>query len=279
MKEYGRKILTGILIVSFLVSLFMMYRQQKDKNAGHDAYVHAQQLAVSPLQSEPEPTETAPSAENREKTIEPEYRWIPEPIGTEDPHIHYLETIHLDTLRETNPDVLGWICIPDTPINHPLVQGEDNEYYLKRTWEGDRNVMGSIFLETENTPDFTDFNTIVYGHNMNDGSMFAEIKQYRDQTYAQQYPYVYILNDAGAFRYEIFAAYEADVESSTYGLSFNQEKTRINFLTDAAENSDIDMGIEPALTDRILTLSTCTGTGYSTRWVVQARLKMIYAPQ
>ena len=279
MKEYGRKILTGILIVSFLVSLFMMYRQQKDKNTGHDAYAHAQQLAVSPLQSEPEPTETAPSAENREETIEPEYRWIPEPIGMEDPHIHYLETIHLDTLRETNPDVLGWIFIPDTPINHPLVQGEDNEYYLKRTWEGDRNVMGSIFLETENTPDFTDFNTIVYGHNMNDGSMFAEIKQYRDQAYAQQHPYVYILNDAGAFRYEIFAAYEADVESSTYGLSFNQEKTRINFLADAAENSDIDMGIEPALTDRILTLSTCTGTGYSTRWVVQARLKMTYAPQ
>ena len=136
--------------------------------------------------------------------------------------------------------------------------------------------MGSVFLEHWNSRELTDYNTIVYAHNMNDGSMFAEIKQYRDQEYAQQHPYVYILNDAGAFRYEVFAAYEADVESSTYGLSFNQSKTRINFLEEASKNSDISMQIEPALTDRVLTLSTCTGTGYSSRWVVQARLKMIY---
>jgi len=209
-------------------------------------------------------------------TLPPEMIWVPAEVEEEDAHIRYLEAIDLAALRETNPDVLGWIFIPDTPIDHPLLQGEDNEYYLKRTWEGNRNIMGSIFLETENTPDFTDFNTIVYGHNMNDGSMFAEIKQYRDQEYAQQHPYVYILNDAGAFRYEVFAAYEADVESSTYGLSFNQSKTRINFLEEASKNSDISMQIEPALTDRVLTLSTCTGTGYSSRWVVQARLKMIY---
>lgn len=278
MKEYGRRIITILLVVLFLFSLFMMFRQQRDRDAGHDTYVRAQQLAASSEKPDPEPSEeTTPTEPPESKNAE--YRWIPAPVEEEDAHIRYLEAIDLAALRETNPDVLGWIFIPDTPIDHPLLQGEDNEYYLKRTWEGNRNIMGSIFLETENTPDFTDYNTIVYGHNMNDGSMFAEIKQYRDQEYAQQHPYVYILNDAGAFRYEVFAAYEADVESSTYGLSFNQEKTRINFLADAASNSDIAMGVEPALTDRILTLSTCTGTGYSTRWVVQARLKMIYAQQ
>lgn len=142
------------------------------------------------------------------------------------------------------------ILIPGTQINFPLLQGEDNEYYLKRTWDGERNIMGSIFLETENNPDFTDFNIIIYGHNMNDGSVFAELKQYTDQDYAEQHPYVYIRNSERIFRYEVFAAFEADVESATYGLSINQEKTRVNFLAEAEAQTEIEMAVEPALTDR-----------------------------
>lgn len=281
MKESGKKIIIVILCASFLFSFFMMFYQQKTKTIGHDAYERVQQMAVSSKKAEPVPESTEPimPVQIPEATEKVEYGWSPAPIEEEDPYIQYMKSIDLDILRETNPDVLGWILIPGTQINYPLLQGEDNEYYLKRTWDGVQNSMGSIFLETENTPDFTDFNTIIYGHNMNDGSMFAEIKQYGELEFAQQHPYVYICNDTGTFRYEVFASYKAKVDSATYGLSFNQMKTRTNFLSEAANQSTIDLGIEPALADRVLTLSTCTGTGYSSRWVVQARLKMVYAPQ
>ena len=279
MKEHGRKIITVILAGAFLFSLFMMLRQQRDKTAGQDAYEAVRQLAAAAPIKEPEPTEqiAVESLPNAEETVE--YAWMPAPVEEADPHIQTLAAIDLEALQEENPDVLGWILIPGTQIDFPLLQGEDNEYYLKRTWDGEWNIMGSIFLETENNPDFTDFNTIIYGHNMNDGSMFAELKQYTSQDYAQQHPYVYIRSGEEIYRYEVFAAFEAEVESATYGLSFNQEKTRVNFLAEAQAQSEIDMAVEPALTDRVLTLSTCTGRGYSSRWVVQANLKMIYAPK
>ena len=279
MKECGRKIISVILAGAFFFSLFMMLHQKKDKTSGRDAYEAARQMAASVPIIEPVPIEqaAAESFPNVEENIE--YAWIPAPIEETDTYIQTLAAIDLETLQEKNSDVLGWILIPGTQINFPLLQGEDNEYYLKRTWDGERNIMGSIFLETENNPDFTDFNTIIYGHNMNDGSMFAELKQYTEQGYAEQHPYVYIRSSEEIFRYEVFAAFEADVESATYGLSFNQEKTRVNFLAEAEAQTKIEMAVEPALTDRVLTLSTCTGTGYSSRWVVQANLKMIYAPK
>ena len=201
-----------MLAITFLLSTGQYLLRQQDKAAGSSTYEEALQLASSPKQNAPQPTfATQPPAPAGEP------RWVPAAPEEEDPHISALEAMDLEALREVNPDVVGWILIPDTQINYPLMQGQDNDYYLNRTWDGKSNAIGSIFLEHLNLPDLTDPNTIVYGHNMNDGSMFAEIKQYRDQEYAQQHPYVYILNDAGAFRYEIFAAYEADVESSTTG--------------------------------------------------------------
>ena len=86
---------------------------------------------------------------------------------------------------------------------------------------------------------------------------------------------MYIISDYGVYRYEIFAAYMANVKSNTYGLSFPSETSRRSFLDKALQDSVIDTNLEPETTDRILTLSTCSGAGYSHRWVLQARLKMV----
>ena len=107
--------------------------------------------------------------------------------------------------------------------------------------------------------------------------MFAQLHRYGENGFREAHPYVYILCDTGVLRYEIFAAYRADVDSVAYGLSFRQEKTRAEFLLHALENSRIDTGIVPEKNDRILTMSTCSGAGYTNRWVVHARLKMIEA--
>jgi sortase B len=186
-----------------------------------------------------------------------------------------LASLDFSALQQINDDVLGWIRIPDSGIDFPLLQGEDNDYYLTHTWDHQVNSVGSIFLEHLNSPDFTDYNTIVYGHNMNDGAMFAGLKSFSDSEYRKNHPYIYIASQQGVYRYEIFSCYRAGLQDPTYGLSFNQQTTKEKFLAHALEKSVIQTHVQPAMTDRILTLSTCFGDGSNTRWVVHARLEMM----
>lgn len=268
-RKYAKYLLTAVLAVSLTMILIQHFSDER----ADDSYEQAQELALaSPRETE---AETQPTEETVPPTQPPELIWIPEPLEEEDPHIQELEAMDLDALREVNEEVVGWIRIPDTKIDYPIVQGEDNQFYLKNSWNLVRTGSGAIFLECRNNPDFTDFNTIVYGHNMRSGSMFASLRQYSNQKHYDAHPYVYVRTDSGTYRYPIFSAYRAPVDSGTYGLSFNQKKTRETFLETAIESSAIETGITPAITDRILTLSTCSGAGHTNRWVVHASLKMI----
>ena len=277
MNKNVRALLNIVLALAFLFSITMVIRQLREDSGGGSSYDDALELALSGNAGTGSAAQIQPPQETASEEHEKAKLWIPAPIEDADEHVQTLEAINLDALREVNPDVLGWILIPDTKINYPIMQGEDNDFYLNHTWEGKENSVGSIFLEHRNTPDFTDFNTIVYGHNRNNGSMFGTIRSYGGMWYWERHPFIYIRTAAGVFRYEVFSSYQSEVTGSAYGLSFYQPETRADFLANALENSRIDTGIEPALTDRILTLSTCSGVGYSNRWVVHARLKMIQA--
>ena len=279
MKSGIRKLLYIAMVAMFLFSTGKVITQWLAEDESNESYAKAEAIAHSSVSTKTEPTQTeSPVTEATEVATaptEPEILWIPAPLEETDPIIEKLVTIDLDALREVNPEVVGWIRVPNSKINYPIMQGEDNTYYLEHTWEGHENPGGSIFLESRNSPDFTDFNTIIYGHNMASGSMFGELYTFRYQWHYNHNKYVYILTDDGVFRYDIFSSYSAEVDSATYGLSFYQWETRENFIAHALESSDIDTGITPALTDRIITLSTCTGMGYESRRVVQAYLKMI----
>ena len=271
MEPRMKKRLRMVLAAVFAVSTLLLAGRLLQGAGGEEAYEDALAIAMQnpkPVSAEPKETEPLPTEPR-------EIRWVPAPVEEEDPHLAELAAMDLDALRQINPDVIGWIRIPDTVIDYPLLQGEDNEYYLKHTWEEKKNAVGSIFLECRNSPDLTDYNTIIYGHNMNNGSMFASLRKYAGETYFTQHPYVYLVTDDGVLRYDVFSSYKADVDGVTYGLSFRQEETKAEFLIHALENSSFDAGIVPESQDRILTLSTCSGAGYSTRWVVHARLKMV----
>lgn len=272
MKKKIRTFLNLLLALIFLVSSSIFGLKQWQKAMGSHAYEDALALATSPAPAAAQPSKQA-SAES--ETKEQGLRWVAELPEESDPHVQQLNELNLEALREVNPQVIGWILIPDTEVNYPLLQGEDNDYYLNRTWDQKKNEVGSIFLEHLNSPDFTDFNTIVYGHNMIDGSMFASLRKYQKQSHWEEHPYVYIRNDQGVYRYEIFSSYLADVESNTYGIAFPGEDSEGRFLDWILSKSEIQPDVRPESTDRILTLSTCSGRGHTTRWVVHARLKMI----
>ena len=255
-----RLILIFILLAVFVFSTVMLVRQWVNNKRNKDIYDDALNIAIGSAQAE--------------EALDDLKIWLPEAVEG-DSNIAEMEKINLDSLRERNKDVVGWIRIPNTQLDYPIMQGEDNEFYLNHAWNKDNSFSGSIFLESRNSADFSQYNTIVYGHNMRNGSMFATLREYKKDKYREKKPYVYIRTDEGVFRYEIFASFDAPLDSPVYGLSFNQTETKQKLLDFVMESSVIETGIVPDITDRILTLSTCTNTGYGSRWVVMARQKMV----
>ena len=159
-------------------------------------------------------------------------------------------------------------ALPD--INYPIVQGEDNDTYLHMTYEGNYNFAGTIFMDYENKDDFSDCNTLVYGHNMKNGSMFAQLKNFskNDETYKKS-KYFWIFTPEKNYRYEIISAYTTGASSDTYTLFKGPGQEFHEYLEKIVGYSDIktsakDMNIQ----DKIVTLSTCTGNE-ATRYVVQ----------
>lgn len=190
----------------------------------------------------------------------------------QDPYAQALKDMDFSALRQQNPDVLGWILIPGTRVSYPVVQGTDNSYYLDHTWRGGKNSVGAIFMDYRNSGDLSDFNTIIYGHRMNNRSMFGTLSQYKSRSYWQAHPYVYLTDDSGTHRYEIFAAGEVSVDSDVYRLGLRSSSGRQSFLDSCLSLSALNTGVTPHVYDKVLTLSTCTGNGHATRWVVPGRL-------
>ena len=271
-----RRVLPILLGLVFVGSLAAYGFQLIQYHMGDEDYAQAAELAELPTlpapADRPEPEPEIPSASQPEA---PPAASVQEEPAVEapvyvDPYADALRSMDFTALREVNEDVLGWILIPNTRLSYPLLQGEDNDYYLNRTWKKTRNSVGAIFMEWRSSPDLSDFNTIIYGHRMNNRSMFGILHNYDDLAYWEKHPCVYITDDSGTHTYEIFAAYEVAVTADTYRILFENETEQQAFLDFCMAQSVIDTGVVPNLWDRVLTLSTCTGDGHDTRWVVQA---------
>lgn len=269
MKKRVRKILIVMLALVFLGSLAMFLHQQQTYRAGEDIYTQAEQLALRPSA----PLETLPpSAPPEQSPLPPAASAPTEEQGADTSAVSgsSLESLSIAALQQVNPHVAGWIRIPDTALSYPLVQGTDNDFYLNHAWDGTPTAVGSIFMDYRCVADLTDFHTVIYGHRMRDGSMFNCLRHYRSLSYRQEHPMLYIKTGDQVRQYTVFAAYEAPVRSPVYALTAQDDAAKQALIDFALEHSVIDTGVRPTVNDRIVTLSTCTGNGYDTRWVVQA---------
>ena len=260
------RILIAILGVVFVGSALMLAQNFLEYREGEEIYAEAQTLIDLPTL--PASIDTAPSTPSDE----------PDAPVYVDPYADALSNMDFTGLREVNNDILGWILIPNTRLSYPLLQGADNHYYLDHTWKKSQSIVGAVFMDYRNNSSLGDFHTIIYGHRMNDGSMFASLKNYNSQSHWFSHPYLYISDDNGSHAYEIFAAYEVSTSSATYQQSFADDASKQAFLDFCIGESVIDTGVTPTVYDKIVTLSTCTTTGHATRWVVQARIKGV-APE
>lgn len=184
-----------------------------------------------------------------------------------------LAATDITALQRVNSDIAGWIEIPGTAVAYPILQGKDDSYYLTHTWNKEVLPAGSIFLETRCSRNLTDFNTILYGHNMKDGSMFAAIRSYSGKDFCDAHRNIYIVDETGVRRYEVFAAYQVSADGKVYQTDFPDSASRKNFLSFCTRQSVCRTDAAPSVNDKILTLSTCVGFNDSVRWVVQGALR------
>ena len=253
-----RVTLLVLLTLVLTGSLGMLLRQTAQLRAAEESYAQAAAITA-------QPDTTPPAAEEPESPTEA-------PDAPVDEHAARLLELDIGALQAVNEEVLGWLEIPGTVVAYPLVQGADNQYYLEHTWDKAPSAAGAIFLESRCDGALSGFNTVVYGHRMMDGSMFGSLKHYKEQRYWEEHPFVYVTDGQTCRRYEVFAAYEVSVSGAAYQIGFSGEEDKQAFLDDCTARSVIDTDVVPTAHDQILTLSTCTGKGHATRWVVQARL-------
>lgn len=182
--------------------------------------------------------------------------------------------INWEALQKVNDDVIGWIQIPDTEISYPILKGSTNDTYLRTNISMKYSVGGSIFVEATNAGDFSDMNTIIYGHNMKDGTMFSHLHKYteNDEFYAEhQYVYIYT-PDGLVSTYHIEVAHVIDATSELYTVTIQDEDRYRNMLS---EENVLNTSIEDLTLDNLLMLSTCHDTSVSetARTVVHAVLE------
>ena len=262
-KAVAAILLAAVFVISGGIAVRRYVQLQEAERAAREALELAGRETPAPTQAPtPGPTPTSP----------------PEETEPPDPNAQALAGLDIGALQAENEDVLGWIEIPGTELSYPLLQAEDNEYYLTHNWKKEPNSAGSIFLECTNAPDLSGYHTIVYGHRMTNDSMFGTLKYYADDAFREEHPSVYLAMPDGVYRYDIFAAFTTDVRSMVYRLDLPGKEAE--FVEFCLENSDIDTGIVPAPEDRLLTMSTCVDMGTSDyRWVVQGRLAQIYGAE
>ncbi len=263
----GKTVLKIVLIIALIVVLAWLVILGVQSTGSKQEYDEAKQLTEGETVKAPIKEETAEAAPAPVATPKPTPK--PTDITYTDPVIDELLKLDLAPLQAENPDVIGWIHIPDTIVSYPLMKGEDDDFYLRHSWKKTKSSSGAIFMEYQNSADFSDFNTIIYGHNMRNDSMFGTLGEYRKAEYWQEHPYVYIVNEEGVFRYDIFAAHKVRLNTTVYGMKIDDPAHREEFISFALDYSELETGIEPTVYDSLLTLSTCSG-GSKNRWVVQA---------
>ena len=170
-----------------------------------------------------------------------------------------LPAIDFDKLKNINSDIVGWIIMEGTQVNYPIVQGDNNSYYLNHSYDKSYNSYGSIFMDYRSNENFSDLNTFIYGHYTSNGSMFGELKKYMEESFYKEHPFFYILTPNGNYKVDVISAYTDDALSSSYNAKFNDlndyqryiEKIRLK----SRYSTDISVNY---ILDRTITLYSCS---------------------
>ena len=184
--------------------------------------------------------------------------------------------VDFDDLRKNlNSEVCAWIWCPDTVINYPIVQHSDNAYYLNYNVNGEYSASGAIFLDAVNFRDFRDTNSILHGHHMGDGSMFAILDHWQMADFLEKHSVMYLNTPTNNYRIDIIAGFTTLANSRAYQYEFSSLSEVQDWIDWVQSESVIHPDIDLSPNDRFLTLSTCAYSSEDARTVLIGRLTQI----
>lgn len=230
-------ILLTVFIIVVAVSGIWLWKILHKYHEGDSFYQSVEQHSVKPPVNEPEDKDGCPI------------------------------TVDFTALLQQNPDVVGWIYCDGTRINYPVVKGKDNEQYLYHLISGEYNSAGSIFMDSQNDPDLNDLNTVLHGHHMKNGTMFAALHFYTSQAFYDEHPVMWYLTPQHTYRLILIAGYVSHEDDPVYTL-FQDRETLDSYLQYSMSRSNFAAIDIPADIDRIMALSTCTYERDNGRYVL-----------
>lgn len=185
--------------------------------------------------------------------------------------------VNFAELQAKNPDICGWISIPNMDIEYPVLQSSDDaeDFYLTHNEEKVRKSAGAIYIQKINNKDFTDPNTVIYGHNMINGSMFGKLKKFRNKQFFNEHDTIYIYTPGHVLTYKIYSAFLYDDRHILNSFNFSDENEFASFINQTLEPSsmvkNVRDGVAVNTDSRIITLSTCTSVD-TERYLVEGVL-------
>lgn len=250
-KKGIRNIISNIILVIaigvFLYSGYQLYTILADYHEGVKEYDQIRAAVI---------TETFREIESKEDEVEQETVF----------------TVNFEELLAINDDVVGWIRFDEpADISYPIAHGRTNKQYLRTTLEGKYNTAGTIFVDYRNSGDFSDKNTLIYGHNMRNGTMFGQLKKYQEEDFYEDYPYFYIYTPDGEMTtYQIFAVCVVLDTSDSYDISYKDEAEFGDYLDYIRSVALFQTDVEVEASSRIVSLSTCWNRTEDYRLLIHA---------
>ena len=183
------------------------------------------------------------------------------------------ESPTFEELRSINPEVISWLTIYGTKINYPLVQGFDNMKYVNTNALGGMSLSGAIFLDYRNSSDFSDFNSILYGHHMEKGAMFGDIDEFENEAFFNANKYGNLYYGDKDYGIEIYAFIKTDAYDDTiFSANVSSEDGKRNYLSHIEDNAEFYRDIGVSIDDRLLVLTTCSTYATNGRYILATRI-------
>ena len=265
-KENKDNIVLILALILLIIIIFLIYKMGGYLIDEISSLLYSKDLQETVLIIDTEDTESI-SIDSVSNTDSTELK-VEEP---EEVVIKIPTAVDFESLHKVSKDAIAWIYDPGVVINYPIAQSEDNAYYLRRNLSGKASSAGTIFMDYRNSGDFSDWNTLIYGHNMKSGTMFASLLDYRMPGYYEEHPVMYLYVPGKRYKLELIAAYTTDVNDAIYQFPTTDEE-RQAALNHAYRLSNFESGIRPDKEDRLVTLSTCSYAYDDARYVVIGRL-------
>lgn len=264
-KSNGIRILLILLFLIFgagiVISGYQIYSVLYENSKAEDSYDELRMIIKEQKETHAESATVSPEQQHSLDDSMPPER---------------LKTVDISKIQETYPEVVAWLVCDGTGIDYPVMQTDNNDYYLHHLYDGSENSNGALFVDYRNHGLFTDDNTVIYGHNMRNGVMFHVLNEYKSQDFYDAYPTMRISTVDGDYLIELISG---TIENGNYEfVEFNFEDfDEMNrYISGFISRSTFQSNITVQPSDKLISLCTCTYEEDNARYMLIGRVVSLY---